>query len=127
MREPLQPNEPVAPWYSCVLDILGPFPPSKKGHKYILVMMDRFTKWPECAPLRNQMAATVAKAFVSLVVCRHCVPEQMQTDRGTQFTSDMMKHVSDLLGFKQLFSAAYHPQSHGLVERFNKTLCHLLK
>ena len=69
-----------APWNSVVIDILGPFPSSARQNKYILVCMDRFTKWTECCALRNIRAESVAKAFVGLVVSRHGVPLECQSD-----------------------------------------------
>lgn len=116
-----------APWNSVVIDILGPFPTSSRQHKYILVCMDRFTKWPECCAMRNIRAETVARAFVALIVTRHGVPIECQSDQGTQFTSALFKEVGNILGMKDTYSAAYHPQAQGLVERFNSTLCTLLK
>jgi hypothetical protein len=127
VKEPLRPVVASAPWNSVVIDILGPFPASAKHNKYILVCMDRFTKWPECCALRNIRAETVARAFVALVVTRHSIPLECQSDQGTQFTSSLFKEVGRILGMKDTYSAAYHPQAQGLVERFNNTLCTLLR
>ena len=127
IRKPLRPVVASAPWNSVVIDILGPFPTSSKQNKYLLVCMDRFTKWPECCPLRNIRADSVARAFVALVVTRHGVPMECQSDQGTQFTSTMFREVGRLLGMKHTYSAAYHPEAQGLVERFNSTLCALLR
>ncbi|GBM28168.1 Structural maintenance of chromosomes protein 4 [Araneus ventricosus] len=43
------------------LDILGPFPVTTKGNRYVLVLMDYFTKWPEAIPIPDQEASTVAE------------------------------------------------------------------
>ena len=45
------------------LDILGPLPVTKIGYRYILVMVDEFTKWTESVLVPNQEAATEAKSF----------------------------------------------------------------
>lgn len=55
------------------------------------------------------------------------VPTEILSDRGTQFTSDVMSEVSRLLGVKQLHCSPYHPQANGLCERFNATLKSMLK
>ena len=93
----------------------------------MFVCIYRFTKWPECCALRNIRAESVAKAFVALVVTRHGVPLECQSDQGTQFTSTLFKEVGRLIGMKGTYSAAYFPQANGLVERFNRTLRTLLR
>ena len=49
------------------------------------------------------------------------------TDRGRQFESELMSHLSSLIGFHRLRTTAYHPQSNGMVERFHRTLKNALK
>jgi hypothetical protein len=51
-------------------DILGPLPVSKLGNKYILVIIDQFTKWIECCPLLNQYAETIARALMDNTISR---------------------------------------------------------
>ncbi|GBO26646.1 hypothetical protein AVEN_126021-1 [Araneus ventricosus] len=53
-----------APFERMVLDILGPFPVTSKGNRYVLVLMDYFTKWPEAIPIPDQEASTVAEELV---------------------------------------------------------------
>ena len=48
--------------------------------------------------------------------------KEFLTDRGSQFTSDLMKGVYALLGIQGLNTTPYHTQANGLVERFNATL-----
>jgi hypothetical protein len=52
------------------MGILGPLPVSKLGNKYILVIIDQFTKWIECYPLPNQYAETIAKALMDSTISR---------------------------------------------------------
>ena len=52
------------------LDILGPFPISNAGNKYVLVVQDQFTKWTEAYALPDQTAQTVAEVFVKEFVSR---------------------------------------------------------
>lgn len=81
--------------------------------------------FPQCATMRNIRAETVARAFVGLVVTRHGVPVECQSDQGTQFT--LFSEVSRILGIEQKLAVPHHPAAQGLVERFNHTLCSLLK
>ena len=57
---------------------------------------------------------------------RHGVPTQLLSDRGASFLSNLMKKVYELLGLKKVNTTAYHPQTDGLVERFNHTLTDML-
>ena len=86
------------------------------------MMSDHFTKWVEAVPLANQKGETVARAFVENVVARHGVPMKLLTDQGSNFKSELMKEVFRLLGVHKLRTSAYHLQTDGQFERFNRTL-----
>jgi transposase InsO family protein len=60
--------------------------------------------------------------LVEEVVSRHGVPSEILSDRGQAFLSGLMKEVELLLGFHKVNTTAYHPQTNGLVERYNRTL-----
>ena len=77
-------------------------------------------------PLSSIEAKCVAEALVS-VFTRVDVPQEMLTNQGTQFTSEITKHVSTLLSIKQVTTSPYHPATNGLVERFNGILKQMLK
>ncbi len=76
-----------APFERIALDIMGPLPESKNGNKYILVIMDYFTRWSEAYALPNQQAQTVAKLLVTQFICRYGVPSKIHSDQGTNFES----------------------------------------
>ncbi len=101
------------------IDIVGPLPRTSQGNAYILVMVDYFTKWPEAVPIPNVKASTIARTFIR-------APQILLSDRGKQFTSKLFEQVNRYLGVKKDFTTAYHPQTDGLVERFNHTLVNLL-
>jgi hypothetical protein len=88
--------------------------------------MDYLTKWPEVFPAPDQSSATVARLLVEEVVSRHGVPSEILSDRGQAFLSGLMKEVELLLGFHKVNTTAYHPQTNGLVERYNRTLTAML-
>ncbi|GBN49467.1 hypothetical protein AVEN_160559-1 [Araneus ventricosus] len=54
----------VAPFERMSLDILRPSPITTKGNRYVLVLMDYFTKWPEEISISDQEASTVAEELV---------------------------------------------------------------
>ena len=77
-------------------------------------------------PLKTITTEVVAEALVE-VFARVGVPNEILTDCGAQFTSELMKEVSRLLSLKQLRTMPYHPICNGLVEKFNGTLKAMLK
>ena len=103
------------------IDIVGPLP-SSQGNRYLLTMVDRFTRWPEAVPLADAMTLSCAQAFLTHWVARCRVPQDISTDRGPQFTSDLWEAFNQLLGIRLHRTTAYHPQANGLVERFLRHL-----
>jgi len=80
----------------------------------------------EAFPIPNQEATTVAEKLVDEVFLKFSVPEQLHTDQGRQFESHLMSEVCKLLGIHKTRTTPYHPQSDGLVERFNWTMLNML-
>ncbi|UYV66979.1 K02A2.6-like, partial [Cordylochernes scorpioides] len=111
-----------APFERIAIDIMGPLPRSDKGNRYIQVAMDYFTKWPEAFPLADQEAETVAETLISQFFSRFGVPMQIHTDQGRNFESRLFAQMCKLLGSHKTRTTPLHPQSDGMVERFNRTL-----
>ena len=74
----------------------------------------------------DMLASTVARYFVDGFVCRYGVPLSLHTDQGPQFESRLMKSVCRLLDITETRTTAYHPQSDGMIERYNRTLQKML-
>ncbi|XP_041470756.1 uncharacterized protein LOC121420251 [Lytechinus variegatus] len=115
------------PFQRIAVDIVGPIQPmTERRNRYILTIVDYATRYPEAIPLPSIEAERVAEALVS-VFTRVGIPSEMLTDQGSQFTSEVMNHISRLLSIKQITTSPYHPIANGLVERFNGTLKQMLK
>lgn len=110
------------PWERIGLDIAGPFPVTTAGNRFILVVMDYFTKWPEVFAIPNQEAVTVASKLVNEVFCRFGVPLEIHSDQGRNFESQVFQEICKVMGIHKTRTTPYHPQSDGMVERFNQTL-----
>ena len=108
------------------IDIVGPLPETKKGNRYIVVAMDYLTKWPEARAIPDQKAESVAAFFYEDIVCRHGCPKELVSDNGSAFISEMVEALLQRHQTKHHLISPYHPQSNGLVERFNQTLCKAL-
>jgi transposase InsO family protein len=117
---------PALPFEALGIDVLGPLPRTKSGSKYILVITDHFTRWPMAFPMRNQKSATIATLLVERVFCEHGYPATLLSDQGSNFLSNLIAAVLKLFAVKKLTTSAYHPQTNGLTERFNHTLCTML-
>jgi cleavage and polyadenylation specificity factor subunit 1 len=103
------------------IDLVGPLPPVD-GYRYLLTMIDRFTRWPEVVPLQDIRAITVARAFVQHWIARYGVPKSISTDRGAQFESMLFNELATMLGSVHIRTTSFHPSSNGLIERTHRTL-----
>ena len=118
------------PFKRVAVDIIGPIAPmSDSGNRYILTMVDYHdyaTRFPEAIALPYIDTIRVAEALVNMF-SRVGLPEEILTDMGAQFTSDLMREVSRLLTLKQLTTTPYHPMCNRLVEKCNGTLKRMVK
>ena len=80
---------------------MGPLKSKKKGNKYIPVIMDYATKWPEAFPLRNTITETVVERLVE-VTTRLGVSHQLLTDNLTNFLSKVMQIFCTVTRIKQI-------------------------
>ena len=78
---------PFAVWG---LDMVGPLKGGTQKHKYLLVMVDKFTKWIEAKPVKMAESGP-AIHFISKVVHHFGVPHSIITDNDTNFTADEVK------------------------------------
>lgn len=104
------------------VDIAGPLPLTANGNKYICVAMDYFTKWPEAYAIPNQEATTVARVLVDNFFTRFGMPNELHSDQGRNFESTVFRESCKLLGIRKTRTTPLHPESDGMVERFNRTL-----
>jgi len=115
------------PFRRVAVDLVGPIDPiTENGNIYILTLVDYATRYPEAVALPRIETERVAEALVE-IFSRMGVPQEILSDRGSQFTSEMMKEVGRLLSMRQLTTTPYHPMCNGLVEKFNGTLKKMLR
>lgn len=115
------------PFEKVTLDIAGPFTPTENGNKYILTVIDDLSKFLIALPIPNQESKTVAKGFITNVICQHGIPNSILSDQGTNFMGQLFKNICKLLSIKKLHSTSHHPQSQGSVERVHRTLNEYLR
>ncbi len=121
-KAPLRPLPLMqVPFERIGMDLIGPLERSARGHRFALVLVDYATRYPEAVALRNISAKSVAEALFSMI-SRVGIPKEIVTDQGTAFMSRTIRELYELLGIKSIRTSVYHPQTDGLVERFNRTL-----
>ncbi|CAD6198402.1 unnamed protein product [Caenorhabditis auriculariae] len=122
-REPLNnlpvENEPGKRWH---VDILGPLPITAKQNRYVLTLVDAFTKWFITVPLITQDSSSVIRAIVENLITKFGTPESLITDNGTNFLSNQFTEALKTLEILHKTSAPYHKSSNGQVERYHRSL-----
>jgi transposase InsO family protein len=102
-------------------------PHSVKGHGYIIVAVDYFTKWVETMPTFDNTGKTIALFIFNHIITRFGVPQAIITDHGINFWNFMMSELTEKLGLRHENSTPYYPQANGQVESINKVLITMLR
>ena len=124
---PLQCYQAGNPGDRVHMDILGPFLESHRGNKYVLMMVDQFTRWLELQALGVQDAVTVAQAFFESYTVRFGVPFVIHTDQGKNFDSNFFRVFCELLESVKTRTTPYRLSSNGQVERYNQQVLNFLR
>ena len=101
---------------------MGPFTPGKGQVKFLLVVVDYFTKWIEADPLTTITTQQVQKFVWRNIICRFGIPHTIITENGKQFTDAGLKDFYLGLHIKHVTSSVEHPQGNGQAEAANKVI-----
>ncbi len=101
---------------------MGPFTQTRKGNRYLLVMVDFFTKWVEVAALPSQETRIKANAIFSEWVTRYGTPDQIHSDQGPKFESRLFHELCEASGVKKTRTTPYHPQGNGQCPKPNEAV-----
>ncbi|KAK5786888.1 hypothetical protein PVK06_041536 [Gossypium arboreum] len=88
----------TSPWPFSMwgIDVIGPISPkASNGHRFILVVIDYFTKWIEAASFANVTRTAVCKFLKKEIICRYSLPERIISDNATNLNNKMMKEVCE--------------------------------
>lgn len=98
----------------------------KSGYKWILTVIDCFSKYAWALPLKNKESFTVRENLEIILNKGHDLtknyPATIQSDNGKEFVNKDFEFLFDVFNIKHIFIPAYNPQSNGMIERFNRTL-----
>ena len=121
-KSPMKHCTVYGPMECIAIDIMGPLPETDYKNQYIMVVGDYFSKWKEAYAIPDHTAQTVADKLTTEFICRFGTPARIHTDQGREFESNLFEEVCKLLGIQKSRTTPYHPQSDGMVERFNQTV-----
>jgi hypothetical protein len=123
-------NPIIKPWLfrGWEIDLIGQiYPPSSKGHKFVLVAIDYFTKWVEAIPIKTVTTGNMIDFVNEHIAYRFGIPQTITTDQGSQLTSGKFEEYANSLGIKILNSSPYYAQANGQAEAANKGIFKLIK
>ncbi|CAF4266608.1 unnamed protein product [Rotaria sp. Silwood2] len=112
---------PDGPFQLIGIDFCGPFKRTPRDNQYVLCITDYFTRGINAIALPDCSAQTTAQTIFNEYICRYGVPKSILSDQGTHFNNQLMDSMAKLIGYNNIYSTVYHPQSNGMVKRFNAT------
>jgi len=121
-RSPLTLFPATMPFQDIAVDLYGPHARTAAGHRFILVITDRFTKLVQELQMDGTTAVNCASAVLDYWVAAYGPPDRLLSDGGPQFTSNVWGQVCNLLSIEPKVTSPSHPQTNGQAERFNRTM-----
>jgi hypothetical protein len=93
---------------------------SVSGNRYVVVMIEHFSKWKELVPIPEKTSHHTAAALRG-VLCRYGAPAEVLTDQGKEFQGEFTELLTKFL-IDHCLTSRDHPQSDGLAERMVQTI-----
>jgi hypothetical protein len=112
----------VGPFTKWGIDWTTFHPASSKGHCYIIIVVEYFTKWVEAMPKFNNDGETTTLFLFNQIIERFGIPREIVTDHGSHFQKKMMSELTSNIRLRQEHSSTYYSQANGQVEAMNKSL-----
>ena len=106
---PLKPQvliEPVEQW---ALDFVGPINPPSNRNECIIICIEYVTKWVETKAVARVTEETMVSFLFEEIFVIFGVPRQILTDQGSQFTSKLVRDLTEKYKIKHRKSTPYHP------------------
>ena len=122
----LKPIQARGPWSTVAMDLAGPYPEGDNEERYVLVIMDHFTKYVILISLRSKHASLVSRKVYKHLICNFGCPGIIITDNGTEFRAEFDELCTEL-AIKHSCVLSYHQQANGLVERYMRSLNKIIR
>eukprot|EP00253_Pinus_taeda_P015636 PITA_15636 len=110
---PLFPIVTISPFTKWGIDFMTCHLPSAANHKYIIMVVDYFTKWAEAMPTYKNDSEIATLFLFNQIISRFGIPREIFTDHGSHFQNQLMSKLALKLGFQQENSSPYYPQANG--------------
>ena len=98
-----------------------------KSNRYIVTMMNVYSRYLIASPVRNHKASTVSRCLYESVVAYFGAPRSILSDRGAEFTGMVWESLTQMLGAKIKLTSPYYPQGNSVIERSHRTLSNMLR
>ncbi|CAB0001492.1 unnamed protein product [Nesidiocoris tenuis] len=118
-------REPSEVFEAISIDIVGPLPQTPDGNKYILTILDQFSRFVQFHPMKTQTAEETAQKLLCHIG-RFGTCARLLSDQGKNFTSELIRHFCEFFNIKKMQTTAYHPASNGRCERVHRSLGSIL-
>ncbi len=115
-----------SPFSDLSIDLLKLPDPDVYGMKYIVVVVDNFSRWTSLLAIRNKTAYEAARALMQ-VIGTFGAPLSLRSDGGAEFVNCVITGVSRMLGVTQHVVLPYTPTANGIVERANRAILERLR
>ena len=114
-------DSPDLPMEFICMYLVGPIhPPSSRGNKYVLTVIDMLTGFTMAVAIKNKNTETICEAYRDNIYCTLGGSSRILTDNGSEFKNKEMQEVCETLGVKHIFSPVYTPQSNGCLEGWHR-------
>ncbi len=107
-RAPLQQELSGALFDRVAFDEIGPLPITANGNRFILTMIDYFSKWAEAYSLPNHKAETVADCIVKRWIAHHGIPVMIHSDNAPEFRGHVITQLKNIPGYEGYIYNALH-------------------
>ena len=122
-RVPKQPTDtPNGPYKKIAIDLTGPFITTDRHNRYIMVVVDHFSKRVHACPIKSKSGVEIVWELRKIIFSMPELPSILVSDNGLEFNNQHMHELLEHYKIKHVRTSPYYPQSNGLVERTNCTI-----
>ena len=107
-------------WELVTIDLWDAGVLSGRGHKYVLTVLDVFSKFAFAIPIKNKKATTIASKLHKHIFSIFGSPERLHSDNGLEFCNAILEEVCKFKGISKSHTTSYHPQGNSVAERIHQ-------
>ena len=104
------------------MDLVGPYPRTKRGKQYILTIIDAYTRHLTSVALADKTATSVSRGLVEEVYLKLGCPRSLLSDLGTEFKNQVLEGICKLMGIQKLRTTVHRPSANGRCERSHRSI-----